>query len=95
MTNKEYVISQLEANLRERGENASSTRMLKRQLASIEWAERNLEPLRTHQFQVGARGEHLPNTRRRRRGGGKEARGGERQSRSSVERAQRTPAVAG
>jgi hypothetical protein len=62
MTNKEFVTSQLEASIQEAGEDDSLTQMLKRQLASIEWGERNLDPLRTHLFQVGARGEHLPST---------------------------------
>ena len=40
MTNKEYVNSLLEANLREHGEGDSLTRMLRDQLASMEWAEK-------------------------------------------------------
>ena len=40
MTNKEYVKYQLEASLREVGENAFSTRMLRQQMASLEWAEK-------------------------------------------------------
>jgi hypothetical protein len=56
MTNEELLRTQLAASLRESGENAFSTRMLRQQLASLEWAK-NIPPLGTHQVLVGARGE--------------------------------------
>ena len=40
MTNKEYLNFLLEESLREDGENASSMRMLREQLAAEQWAEK-------------------------------------------------------
>ena len=56
MTNEEYLKTALAERLQKVGENAFSTRMLRQQLASLEWAK-NIPPLGTHQFHVGARGE--------------------------------------
>ena len=56
MTNKELLKTALESTSRRHGENAFSTRMLKQQLATLQWAK-NIPPLGTHQFHIGARGE--------------------------------------
>lgn len=56
MTNEELLRTQLAESLREAGENAFSTRMLRQQLEFLQWAK-NIPLLGPHQFHVGARGE--------------------------------------
>jgi hypothetical protein len=58
MTNEDFLRTQLERSLQERGENAFSVRMLRQQLESLLWEKNHPDnPLNTHLFHIGARRE--------------------------------------